>query len=85
MGFRNGHRTSSRDKYRGQVVGTRAPERSELNKSNSPDLQVLRDKLVLDLAPCFRYLDKNMKVGIRVVTPMVMFVEAEGMDDAGIG
>ena len=56
-----------------------------LPKSNSPDMQVLRDKLVLDLAPCFRYLDKNMKVGIRVVTPMVMFVEAEGMDDAGIG
>ena len=26
-------------------------------------MQVLRDKLVLDLEPCFRYLDKNVKDG----------------------
>ena len=40
----------------------------------SPDM---RDKLVLDLEPCFRYLDKDVKDCIRVVTPMVMLLEAE--------
>ena len=56
-----------------------------LPKSNSPDMQVIRDKLVLDLEPCFRYLDKDVKDCIRVVTPMVMLMEAKGLDDAGIG
>ena len=57
-----------------------------LPKSNSPDMQVIRDKpLVLDLEPCFRYLDKDVKDCIRVVTPMVMLLEADGLDDAGIG
>ena len=54
-------------------------------KSNSPDMQVIRDNLVLDLEPCFRYLDKDVKVCIRVVTPMVMLLEEHGLDDAGIG
>ena len=32
-----------------------------LPKCNSPDMQVIRDKLaVLDLEPCFRYLDKDV-------------------------
>ena len=54
--------------------------------NNSPDMQVIRDKLVLDLEPCFRYLDKDVKDCIRVVTPMmVMLLEADGLDDAGIG
>ena len=49
-------------------------------------MQVIRDiKLVLDLEPCFRYLDKDVKDCIRVVTPMVMLLEADGLDDAGIG
>ena len=56
-----------------------------LPKCNSTDMQVIRDKLVLDLEPCFRYLDKDRKDGIRVVTPMVMLLEADGLDDAGIG
>ena len=46
---------------------------------------ILRDKLVLDLEPCFRYLDKDRKDCIRVVTPMVMLLEADGLDEAGIG
>ena len=45
-------------------------------------MQVIRDKLVLDLEPCFRYLDKDVKDCIRVVTPMVMLLEADGLDDA---
>ena len=53
--------------------------------SSPPDMQVIRDKLVLDLEPCFRYLDKDVKDCIRVVTPMVMLLEADGLDDAGIG
>ena len=57
-----------------------------LPKSINPDMQVLRDKLVLDLEPCFRYLDKDKKDRIRVVTPMVMLLEAvTSLDDAGIG
>ena len=57
-----------------------------LPKSNNPDMQVLIDKLVLDLLePCFRYLDKDTKDCIRVVTPMVMLLEADGLDEAGIG
>ena len=56
-----------------------------LPKSNNPDMQVLRDKLVLDLEPCFRYLDNDKKECIRVVTPMVMLLEAANLDDAGIG
>ena len=48
-------------------------------------MQVIRDKLVMDLEPCFRYLDKDVKVCIRVVTPMVMLSEEHGLDDAGIG
>ena len=53
--------------------------------NNSPDMQVIRHKLVLYLEPCFRYLDKDVKDCIRVVTPMVMLLEADGLDDAGIG
>ena len=56
-----------------------------LPKSKNPDMQVLRDKLVLDLEPCFRYLDNDKKECIRVVTPMVMLLEAANLDDAGIG
>ena len=56
-----------------------------LPKCNSPDMQVIRDKLVLDLEPCFRYLDKDRKDCIRVLTPMVMLLEADGLDEAGIG
>ena len=56
-----------------------------LSKCNSPDMQVIRDNLVLDLEPCFRYLDKDVKDCIRVVTPMVMLLEEHGLDDAGIG
>ena len=37
-----------------------------LPKCNNPDMQVIRDKLVLDLEPCFRYLDKDRKDCIRV-------------------
>ena len=48
-------------------------------------MQVLRDKLVLDLEPCFRYLDNDKKERIRVVTPMVMLLEVANLDDAGIG
>ena len=46
-------------------------------------MQVIRDKLVLDLEPCFRYLDKDRKDCIRVVTPMVMLLEAVrcGLDE----
>ena len=56
-----------------------------LPKSKNPDMQVLRDKLVLDLEPCFRYLENDKKGCIRVVTPMVMLLEAANLDDAGIG
>ena len=48
-------------------------------------MQFLRDKLVLDLEPCFRYLDKDKKECIRVVTPMVMLLAASLDDAAGIG
>ena len=49
-------------------------------------MQGIRDKLVLDLLePCFRYLNKDRKDCIRVVTPMVMLLEADGLDEAGVG
>ena len=56
-----------------------------LPKGINPDMQVSRDKLVLDLEPCFRYLDIEKKECIRVVAPMVLLLEAAALDDAGIG
>ena len=68
-----------------QLSGSKEADSSSLPKSKNPDIQGLRDKLVLDLEPYFRYLDNEKKECIRVVTPMVMLLEAASLDDAGIG
>ena len=47
-----------------------------LPKSENPAIQGLRDKLVADLKPCFRYIDCE-KESIRVVSPMA-FLLLEG-------
>ena len=57
-----------------------------LPKRENPAIQGLRDKLVMDLKPCFRYIDYEKKDSIRVVSPMVLLLEGTHLlDDAGIG
>ena len=46
-----------------------------LPKRENPAIQGLRDKLVMDLKPCFRYIDNEKKECIRMVSPMVLLVE----------
>ena len=56
-----------------------------LPKRENPARQGLREKLVMDLKPCIRYLDGDKKENIRVVSPMVLLLEFSLFDDAGIG
>ena len=43
------------------------------NRENSA-IQGLKEKLVMDLKPCFRYVDCDKKDNIRVVSPMVLLL-----------